>query len=389
MLWHLALPLPALQQVATRLQALDLSNCSLQGSTESFLTKGWTALTSLCLGEVTEAEDNMCSALQLPALETASITQLFRHRGGLLQLDQLTSSCLQINRLEFLCSLARPREASKQQSSLLNLSRLADLRIMDTSLHADLDLELPASLTFLELRGSLRNGHSSTDLFWVLLQAVKCIKRGAQLHTLVSRAAETLLQPAQWGATLEEQYRRLGGQLSGLKELDVRGVAISGDPLLSAVSAVASSAPSLTRLVVSSGCNELPPICSGSLESLVFAYNRMGPWARPVILTLLPGCIRLQEVLVQYFAGPGPGVGSEVRICCYPASPTCIVPTFLHVQASQAAPADKVGIQFRPVAPSTQARQGYIVTFACHADGPQQPLKWGHVVCPVVSGMDG
>ena len=127
----------------------------------------------------------------------------------------------------------------------MNLSRLAYLHIWDTSPHADLDLDLPASLTQLQLEGSLNDGHSSMDLFYALIQAVKCIKRGAQLHTVVSRMTEASLQPTQWGATLEEQYRRLGAQLHGLKALEVRG---RGDPLRSAITAVASSAPSLTRL---------------------------------------------------------------------------------------------------------------------------------------------
>ena len=262
-LWDLAFPLPALQQVATRLRALDITACCLQGSADGFLTVGWTALTSLSLDSFTNAEDNMCSALQLPALELERICE-FRHQGGLLQLSQLCGSCLQIRRQELECSLARPSEASEQQGSLLNLSRLADLDIMDTSLRADLDLDLPASLTRLELQGSQHDNQFCMDFFWVLLQAIKGIRQGAHLHTLSIRMTEASLQPARWGATLEEQFRHLGGQLNGLKVLEVFG---RGDPLLSALSAVASSAPSLTRLVCND-CDKLPATSSASLKSI-------------------------------------------------------------------------------------------------------------------------
>ena len=103
-LWNLEFPLPALQPIATRLQALGLSACRLQGSADGFLIEGWTALTSLSLHDSTYAYDEMCSALQLPALEVASICE-FSHALGLLQLSQLSGSCLQISRLKFECCL--------------------------------------------------------------------------------------------------------------------------------------------------------------------------------------------------------------------------------------------------------------------------------------------
>ena len=365
-----------------RLQALDLSACYLQGSADGFLIAGWTALTSLFLRSFTRADDNMCLALQLPALQVVSITD-FRHRGGLLKLNQLSGSCLQISCLELECSLAQPSKAS-EQSSLLNLSRLADLHIIDRSHHAKMDLGLPPSLTRLQVRGHQCDGHFRMDLFWVLLQAVKCIRRGGQLHTLDITMTEASFQPAQWGATLEQQFRHLGGQLNSLKELEVSG---GEDPLLSAILAAASSAPNLTRLKFSTSCNELPPICSASLESIVVVYcddsdnSSLAP-PPPVLLTLLPGCIRLQEVLVQHRARP-PEEGSVVSICCCSSHPSCIVP--LHVGAGLGS---KVGIQLLLVAPSMQAMRGYIVMFTCHAAGPKQPLKWDHVVCPIFSGMD-
>ena len=272
----------------------------------------------------------MCSALQLPALEVVRIDE-FSHRGGLLQLSQLSGSCLHVSRLEMECSLARPGKASEQPSGLLNLSRLADLHIIDRSPHADMDLDLPASLTRLQLQGNLSGGQLSMDFFWVLLQAVNCIRRGAELHTLDIRMTEASFQPARWGATLEEQFKHVGRQLNGLKVVEVWG---RGDLLDGAISAIASSAPSLTRLKFSTSCNEPPPICSASLESIVVNDHDSGRMASPVILTLLPGCIRLQKVLVQLQAMPREG--SMVKICCYCSSPSCIVPFFLNVLASQA-----------------------------------------------------
>ena len=84
--------LPALQPVATRLHELVLSGSRLQGSADSFLTKDWTALTTLCFVSTRMESAVFTAALQLPALEELDI-QDFRHKGGVLQLDQLTSSC--------------------------------------------------------------------------------------------------------------------------------------------------------------------------------------------------------------------------------------------------------------------------------------------------------
>ena len=61
--------------------------------------------------------------------------------------------------------MAQPSEGSGQQSSLLNLSRLADLVIMDRSPCVDLNLDLPASLTRLVLEGNLYGGHNTLDFF--------------------------------------------------------------------------------------------------------------------------------------------------------------------------------------------------------------------------------
>ena len=72
-----------------RLRTLSPTNVSLEGSADGFLTAGWTALTSLSFSRSCAAKDNMSSALELPALEMLR-NRLFRHRGGVLQLDQLT-----------------------------------------------------------------------------------------------------------------------------------------------------------------------------------------------------------------------------------------------------------------------------------------------------------
>lgn len=53
------------------------------------------------------------------------------------------------------------------------------------------------------------------DPFWALHGG------GAQVHRLECSRTEANLQSAQWGASLNEQYRRLGEQLHGLEELEV------------------------------------------------------------------------------------------------------------------------------------------------------------------------
>ena len=200
------------------------------------------------------------------------------------------------------------------------------------------------------------------------------------------------LQPAQWGGSLDEQYRRLGGQLISLTELEVWG---SQEPLLCAVSAVVSSAPNLTclTLFVTSDAPhmELPAICSASLESITVHVNMYaeeeGGLLQPVVLTFLPGCTRLRQVLVQF--DEEPTEGTVVNIRCHSASPTRIVP--LGVHASQTGNVRthvydgcfcEVGVQFLPGPPPPQGVQSYSIVYACHAAGPQQPLMWGHVVVP-------
>ena len=271
---RVAVPMPTLQPVATRLRELSLTSSCLQGSADGFLTRGWTALTTLCLAWAHAETATMTAALELPALKELIITG-FRHQGGVLHLDQLTGSCPNIRRLRFQLDsdLARGREGSGPCCSLLKLGRLTDLYICaeEEPSHANLDLDLPVSLTDLEVDGAGTGDHL-VDVFWPLSEAAKCIRRGGNLRKVTCGFAEARVQPAQWGASLDEQYWRLGGQLSSLAELSVWGCN-GQEPLLCALSAVMSSAPSLTFVTLDISILkwqphiELPPICSASLTS--------------------------------------------------------------------------------------------------------------------------
>ena len=302
-------------------------------------------------------------------------------KPGVLQLDQLTGSCPNIRRLRIqLIGIAQGRE------SLLRLERLADLYMVAAPHHASLDLDLPASLTEITVNGN--NGAVAVDLFWVLREAAKCIRRGAQLHRLTCCSAEAHLQPAQWGG-LVEQFRQLGGQLSSLRELAVWG---GTERLVRALGAVASSAPHLTCLEFAFTERlprmELPPISSASLESVtvtVFKPSDEAP-APPLVLTFLPGCTRLQEVLVR-IPKAYTVEGTAAKIRCHCSSPTCIVPLDVHPGTQDKHGINNthlsiVGVQFLPGPPAPQGVPGHTVLHACHAAGPQQPLKWGHLVMP-------
>lgn len=65
-LLQVAVSLAALQPIATRLQELTIAHSRLQGSVDGFLTKGWTALTSLALTNCS-AEEHTLPAPNLPA----------------------------------------------------------------------------------------------------------------------------------------------------------------------------------------------------------------------------------------------------------------------------------------------------------------------------------
>ena len=386
---NVAVSLPALQPVATRLRGLEVSHSRLQGRSDGFLNRGWTALTTLGLYHCHMENATLTAALGLPALEDLDLVG-FSHQAGVLQLDQLTGSCPNIRRLRLqLSGMARDEEGRWPCCSLLSLGRLADLYLCveDAPLHASLDLDLPGSLTRITANGDI-NGGVAVDFFWALREAAKCIRRGAQLRRLSCGRADAYLQPAQWGGMVE-QFRQLGGQLSSLRELHVTG---GTQWLLRALGAVASSAPRLTCLQFSFTETlprmELPPISSASLESVtvtVFKPSDEAP-APPLVLTFLPGCTRLQEVLVR-IPKAYTVEGTAAKIRCHCSSPTCIVPLDVHPGTAEnigwegdCSHLSIVGVQFLPGPPSPQDVPGHTVLHACHAAGPQQPLKWGHLV---------
>ena len=216
-----------------------------------------------------------------------------------------------------------------------------------------------------------------------------CMKKGAQLRRVGCFDAEAFLQPAEWSASLVEQYQRLGGQLSSLRELEVSG---GTDRLLSALCAVVSSAPHLTSVKFTTYVwlprMELTQIRSASLESIIVTVLSPSDEAPPppLTLTLLPECTRLQKVLVQI---PDRFLteGTTVKIRCHCGSPACLVPVDVHACAKEQRRVNgitsylsEVGVQILPGPPSLQGARRCTVLYECHAAGPQQPLVWGHVV---------
>ena len=379
-LGRVAISLPALQQVATQLHELNVSDSHLQGSADGFLTKGWTALTSLSLTHTFMENATLTAALQLPALEDVHICMFTGHQGGELQLDQLTGSCPHVSRMEFHLSnrFHQATEASRQSCGLLNLDRLADLHIKMSPLQANLDLDLPPSLTQLKFEGYPGGNTKSVDFSWALREAVKCVGRGAQLHRLICSCAEVYLPQAQWGASLDKRHRRLGGLLGCLRELEVWG---NQEDVLSAVGAVASAAPSLVRLeIIATDAShvEVSPICSASLESIrVEQRSPQRPMRLPahVKLTLLPGCTRLQEVVVHFPGTPVKGAGVAIR--CHCCSRRCIVPEEVH-----AGDHSDVVVKFLHLPSSQQGVQECTILFAVQPAWHEQAPLWGHAVMP-------
>ena len=363
-----------------QLRELNVSGSRLQGSADGFLTEGWTALTSLSLTQSRVDKTMLTAALKLPALKDVHICCFTGHGCGELQLDQLTGSCPQVSRLVFeLGSRWRQAtEASRQRCRLLKLSQLADLQLMSWNVQADVDLDLPPSLTQLKFQGAYPDGGGNSFKFsWVLREAVRCIGRGAQLHKLMCHCGQAYLQPAQWGASLDEQHRRLGEQLGGLRELEVW---VAQEQLLSAICTVASAAPCLTRLKIVITYPpphvKVSPICSASLKSIRVEwglYNRPELPPPMVLLTLLPGCTRLQEVVVHFNGRPIEG--AAVRIRCHCCSRGCIVPV-----DGYGGVVNDVGVNFLP--PSELGVQECTVLYACHSAGPEQARVWGHAVMP-------
>ena len=253
-----------------------------------------------------------------------------------------------------------------------------------------MDLGLPASLTRLTVQYVSVTGMA--DLEWVLHEAAKCIRGGAQLRSLTyTKINSSYPEPegVPWGASSDAHYQKLGEQLSSVKDLSVCG---SGPTLLSAIGAVACSAPSLIRLkLYNEGRHgmELPPICSASLSSITGLYN-LNPHAPPppVILTFLPGCTQLRDVRVQFYDRPGEGASVNIR--CHCNSQSCIVPFEGRAEFTDEWPLyvrpglEEVGVRFLPAPASPQGAQPYTVLFTWHAAGPEQAPKWDHVVIPVV-----
>ena len=394
-----AVSLPALQPVAMRLRELNVRGSCLQGSADGFFTRGWTALSTLSLQDARVETATVTAALQLPALENLNIDG-FRHQGGVLQLDQLAGSCPNIKglRLQLEDDLAWGRQGGGPCCSLLDLGRLEDLYmvifIRSIPPCADLGFDLPASLTQFEVQGA-SGGEWVLDLFWFLSEAVKCIRRGAPLRKLTCTYTEAYLQPPQWGATLNEQYRRLGGQLSSLRELEVSG---DTEKVLSALCAVASSAPHIACVKFTTGewlplLEELPPIHSASLESITFIVDEPS-WLShglprpPPVLTFLHGCTRLQRVLLR-LPKAYRTEGTAAKIRCHSGSQACVVPIDVHARAAECRRVlgyvgnfNEVCVEILPGPPSPQGVQSYTVLYTCHAAGPQQPLVWGHAVVP-------
>ena len=239
----------------------------------------------------------------------------------------------------------------------------------------------------------------SADFFWALSEAVKCISRGAQLRRVTCNYVEASMQPAQWGASLVEQYGRLGGQLSCLRELEVWG---GTERLLSALGAVISSAPHLTcvKITITKWLPrmELPPICSASLESITVTVDEereedeaLPQHVAPLVLTFLSGCTRLQQVLVRLLSEDiTDGTTAKVRcqICCHSDSPAAIVPMDVHARAAEykhvhgyANCFSEVGVQLLPGPPPSQGVK-YTVLYISNPATPQQPFEWSHAVVP-------
>ena len=358
-----------------------ISGSRLRGSAAGFLSAGWTALEHLSFS-VSWVEDDVLTAVNLPALKTLDIIS-FDHQGGTLELDQLC--CPQLRKLVFLLhgnGSVRVSEGGRQCCSLLNLPRLASLVLRHFPNSTRVDLGLPASLEHWTVQDT--SGGTGTDLAWVLLEALKCIRSGAKLRSLTCTNTSPSSYPEGmgWGASSVAYYRDLGGHLRGLQDLFVHGKAWT---LLNAIGALACSAPNLTRLQFRVGGHpddmELPPVSSASLKSITGRFELHSYEGPPptVVLTFLPGCTQLHDVRVRVqLFDRVPKEGTSVKIRCHCSTRDSITPV------DACAGLDGVGVQFLPMPPSPQGVQAYTVIYTYHAAGPEQAVKWGHVVMPGV-----
>ena len=195
----------------------------------------------------------MLTALKLPALESLAIFEfnLGETQLNSLQPDQLC--CPQLTSLVygFLSSQeVQASEGDRQLCSLLHLPRLKTLRLICSHDQATrMDLGLPASLEHLTVQQGF--GADSVDLKWLLLEARRGIRSGVHLRSVACVNASPSCHPEgmPWGASSIAHYREIAAQLRGLSDLSVCGTATT---LLSAISAVACSAPDLTRLILRS-----------------------------------------------------------------------------------------------------------------------------------------
>ena len=218
--------LPALQPIATRLHELNIHGSRLQGSAEGFLTKGWTALTSLALTNTRMEDATLSAALELPAVEGVDICWFEGHQGGELQIDQLIGSCPQISRLEFqLLWSQRLRQASRQSCTLVDFKRLVNLNIMSCSVQTNMDLDLPLSLTQLQFGGYMGGGTGSVDFFWAL-------QRGCEVRQARGAAAQADLPPHRGVPAACAVGRQPGGsaQAPGMPAQRPAGAAGHGRP---------------------------------------------------------------------------------------------------------------------------------------------------------------
>ena len=119
-----------------------------------------------------------------------------------------------------------------------------------------------------------------------------------------------------------------------------------------------------------------------------FAIRSTSLSAPSLLLTFLPGCTQLRDVLVQFETPPE---GASVKIRCHCDSECCILPFVGHAELfddelpwDMPAGLEEVGVRLLPTPASTQAVQPYRVLFTWHAAGPEQAPKWGHVIMPGV-----
>ena len=92
-----------------------------------------------------------------------------------------------------------------------------------------------------------------------------------------------------------------------------------------------------------------------------------------VLLTFLPGCTRLQEVVVHIMGRPVEGAAVKIR--CHCCSQRCIV-----LEEVYTSDHSDLVLKLLPMPSSEQGVQEYTVLCDCHAARPDQAPLWGHAV---------